>query len=90
MQTHNHPYKLREPDLLRRLMACTGTGTKVTVRGLAEAASCSHGTIGNLLSGAVQDVDHKVATGIVNRIGVDLLVLFTPTGRSVPAQRTPA
>ncbi|MFB7672887.1 XRE family transcriptional regulator [Kitasatospora purpeofusca] len=81
-------WKIRDPELLERLMKCTGTGTPVTQRELAKAASASHGTIGNLLNGAIEYVPEAVANGIVDRIGVDLLVLFAPTGRAVPAPRT--
>ncbi len=85
MRSPGRLYKLRNHELLKLLMECTGTGSKVTVRGLAQAAGCSHGKIGNLLDGVSPYVPQAIAEGISDCIGVDLLVLFTPTGRSVPA-----
>ena len=87
MNVAAHPYKLRNRDLLKLLMEHTGAGTRVTTRGLATAAGCAHGTIGNLLTGVQDCVPLATASRITQVIGVDLLVLFTPTGRSVPAQR---
>lgn len=83
-----HPYQLRNRELLRLLMQHTGSGQKLTVRSLAEMAGCAHGTIGNLLSGAQDFVPLALADRITRTIGVDLLVLFAPTGRSIPAPRT--
>jgi hypothetical protein len=82
-------YLLVDRDLLRRLMQRTGTGNPVSVRDLAKAVGCAHGTIGNLLTGVQTCVSLAHAHGIVDRLGVDLLVLFTPTGRAVPAPRVP-
>ena len=88
MSTGDPPaYVLLDRDLLRRLMKRTGDGRMVTVRALAEAAGCSHATIGHLLTGRQLSVSLAHAVGIAERIGVDLLVLFTPTGRTVPAPR---
>lgn len=78
-------HKLIDRELMQRLMQRTGTGSKVTVRQLAEVAGVPHGTIGNLLSGEQESVPAEVAYRIARRIGVDLLILFTPTGRSVEA-----
>lgn len=78
------PYLLDDRDLLRRLMQRTGDGKGITVRGLAAAAGCSHATIGKLLTGNQAYVPLATAMGITTRLGVDLLVLFTPTGRTVP------
>lgn len=88
MSTGDPPaYVLLDRDLLRRLMQRTGDGRQVTVRTLADAAGCSHATIGHLLTGRQLSVSRAHAAGIAARIGVDLLVLFTPTGRTVPAPR---
>lgn len=81
-------YKLHSPELLRTLMQRTGTGASVTIRDLAVAAGCPHGTIGNLLTGAQECVAADVAHGVADRIGVDLLILFAPTGRAVPVPRS--
>ncbi|MFJ6748299.1 helix-turn-helix domain-containing protein [Streptomyces sp. NPDC091266] len=80
-------YRLVDADLLRRLMARTGTGSSLSVRQLAAASGVSHGTIENLLQGRIKtarpDVSHKIA----GAIGVDLLILWAPTGRAVPQER---
>ncbi|NUH35322.1 helix-turn-helix domain-containing protein [Streptomyces samsunensis] len=75
-------YRLLEADLMQRLMQRTGTGAKITIRELAEAVGVPHGTIGNLLTGEQARVPHEVAHAISAKIGVDLLILFAPTGRS--------
>lgn len=79
-------YQLVNPDLLRNLMQRTGDGSSVTIRSLAEAVGVHHSTIGHLLQGVQTAVAAGVAQAIADRIGVDLLVLFTPTGRTI---RTP-
>ncbi|PBC71518.1 hypothetical protein BX265_6128 [Streptomyces sp. TLI_235] len=81
--------KLWNRDLLKLLMQRTGTGSRISTRDLAKAVGCAHGTIGNLLNGAQEYVPLALAQAIAARIGVDLLVLFTPTGRAVPAPRIP-
>ncbi|MEU8723575.1 helix-turn-helix domain-containing protein [Streptomyces antimycoticus] len=77
-------YQLVSRDLLRRLMERTGTGQSITIRGLARRAGCSSTTVGNLLSGVQECVLSSTAHAICRVIGVDVLILFTPTGRSVP------
>ena len=62
-------------------MRRTGDGASITIRTLAVAAGTHHSTIGHLLRGVQSAVTEDVAQGIADRIGVDLLVLFTPTGR---------
>ena len=76
-------YKLVSIDLMRTLMQRTGTGARITGRELAADAGIAHGTIGSLLTGAQQSVPASTADAIARRIGVDLLVLFVPVGRSV-------
>jgi transcriptional regulator with XRE-family HTH domain len=75
-------FRLVDKTLLATLMKRTGTGASVSVRELAEHASVSRGTIGNLLSGGQESVFYPTACQIATAIGVDVLILFTPTGRS--------
>ncbi|MFI0768565.1 helix-turn-helix domain-containing protein [Streptomyces sp. NPDC021218] len=75
-------HKLLDPELMQRLMQRTGTGAKITIRELAEAVGVPHGTIGNLLTGEQASVPGDVADRITRAIGVDLLILFSPVGRS--------
>ncbi len=77
-------YLLVNPDLLRLLMERTSSGASVSGRTLATKVGVAHGTITNLLSGATRTTSARVAHGICQAIGVDLLVLWTPTGRAVP------
>ncbi|WP_030928394.1 helix-turn-helix domain-containing protein [Streptomyces sp. NRRL B-24720] len=89
MATHAPLYKLVSPDLLRTLMLRTGTGAAVSVRELATLADVPRSTIGNLLTGAQQAVQEQTAHAIAEAIGVDVLVLFAPVGRSVPLAAVP-
>lgn len=82
-------YTLVNPDLMRTLMRRTGTGERTTTRELAADIGVAHGTIGGLLTGAVQVVPESTAVDIARRIGVDLLVLFVPVGRSNPLTVVP-
>lgn len=83
-----HMYRLTDRDLLRRLMRRTGTGHSITTRGLATAAGVSHGTIGMLLTGAQRSLPCDAAHAVAQAIGVDDLILWTPTGRAVSAEAT--
>lgn len=77
-------YKLAvDPDLLRSLMKRTGTGGAVSVRALADATGVPRSTISALLTGTQEALPADKANAISTRIGVDVLVLFTPIGRSV-------
>ncbi|NNJ04194.1 XRE family transcriptional regulator [Streptomyces sp. PKU-MA01144] len=81
--THPVPlYRLVSADLLRTLMRRTGTGASVSVRELAALAGIPHGTIGNLLTGEQEAVLASSAHSIAAAIGVDVLVLWIPEGRS--------
>lgn len=75
-------YRLVERELFKQLMKRTGTGRRVTTRQLAAAAGVAHGTVGNLLTGAKEDLDEPTATALAQRVGVDLLVVFEPVCRS--------
>lgn len=78
-------YRLVSPGLLRLLMQRTGTGAPVSIRRLAALAGVPRGTVGNLLTGTTRATSAGVAERIAQVIGVDLLVLWVPVGRSVPA-----
>lgn len=71
-------YTLRDRDLLRKIMKHPGCGTPHTVRSLAEAAKCSRGAIGKLLSGEQDAIAMNDAHAISEAVGVAVLVLFTP------------
>lgn len=79
-------YVLLDPDLLRRLMERTGTGHSISGRELARRVGVPHGTIDALLNGNVKTQPYAVALTVCARLGVDLLVLWTPEGRAVPAE----
>ncbi|MYX16888.1 hypothetical protein GTY67_26425 [Streptomyces sp. SID8374] len=78
-------YTLFSRARLRDLMRRTGTGERITTRQLAADIGIAHGTVGGLLTGAVQVVPESTAVDIAARIGVDLLVLFIPVCRANPA-----
>lgn len=83
MSEHTIPlYQLVDRELLAKLMKRTGTGASMSVRELAAQAGVSRSTIGNLLSGEQAGVFEPTAHQIANAIGVDVLILFTPTGRA--------
>lgn len=75
-------YRLRSPQLLRDLMQHTGDGTRTTTRELAALARVHHSFIGKLLAGEQETVTAEVATSLAARIGVDLLILWSPVERT--------
>jgi hypothetical protein len=77
-------YRLVKPALLRELMERTGTGASVSGRELASRVNIPHGTVDALLSGQTKSQPASVAHEICAVIGVDLLILWAPTGRAVP------
>lgn len=79
-------YRLVKPSLMRELMDRTGTGADVSSRELASKVGIPHGTVGALLSGNTKTQPSSVAHEICRVIGVDLLILWAPTGRAVPAE----
>ncbi len=89
MATHAPLYKLIDPDLLRTLMKRTGSGSAVSVRELATLTNIPRSTIGALLTGVQQSVPEASAHAIAEAIGVDVLILFTPIGRSVTLTAVP-
>jgi transcriptional regulator with XRE-family HTH domain len=80
-------FRLRNPQLLRELMKHTGDGTRTTVRELADVAGVHHSFIGKLLAGDQETVTIGVAAAISGRIGVDLLILWSPVERADTAAR---
>ncbi|NUQ95603.1 MAG: hypothetical protein HOY79_03235 [Streptomyces sp.] len=82
-------YRLRSPRLLRDLMQHTGDGTRTTTRELAALAQVHHSFIGKLLAGEQETVTVDVAVSMAARIGVDLLILWSPVERT-DASRTGA
>lgn len=83
-------YRLVDKDLLERLMQRTGTGARVSIRGLAKAADVPHGTVGNLLSGYQESVAPDTAHRIAAAIGVALLILWVPPSSPVEPLENPA
>ncbi|MDK1473690.1 XRE family transcriptional regulator [Streptomyces sp. 549] len=83
------PYLLVDRDLLRTVMKRTGNGRPTNTRELAATAGVAHGVIGELLTGVRDTLPGEAAHAVARRIGVDVLILFIPTGRSVPATVAP-
>jgi hypothetical protein len=85
VRPQQNDYVLVSPDLLVQLMERTGDGRPVSVRELARVASCSHSKIGHLRTGERETATHDEALAIARRLGVDLLVLWKPIGRTIEA-----
>lgn len=77
-------------DLLVQLMKRTGDGREVSVRDLADAAGCHPSKIDALRNGRRSRSTLPEALAIARRLGVDLLVLWEHTGRTVPAPAEPS
>jgi len=71
---------------MRRLMERTGTGHSISGRELARRVGVPHGTIDGLLNGNIKTQPSESAHGICRTIGVDVLILWAPAGRAVPAE----
>jgi plasmid maintenance system antidote protein VapI len=80
---------LVNPDLLVQLMKRTGDGREISVRDLAEAANCHPSKIDALRNGRRKKSTLTEALAIAKRLGVDLLVLWEHTGRTVDAPAEP-
>lgn len=89
MRMQSNPMTIVSPDLLIMLMERTGDGTSVSVRDLADAAGCHPSKIGHLRKGERETATEAEALAIARRLGVDLLVLWIPTGRTNPAPAEP-
>lgn len=85
MRPQQNPMVLVSADLLVLLMKRTGDGSEVSVRELARAAGCHHSKIGHLRTGERETAEEDEAKAIAKRLGVDLFVLWIPTGRTVEA-----
>lgn len=71
------------------VMERTGTGAEISGRALADAVGIPHGTVDALLSGKTKTQPSSVAHRICRVVGVDLLILWAPTGRAVPVPSDP-
>lgn len=89
MRTQSNRMVIVDPGLLVQLMKRTGDGREVSVRELAEAAGCHPSKIGHLRSGERKTATEVEATAIARRLGVDLLVLWQDTGRTLPVPVEP-
>lgn len=87
MRPQQNPMVLVSADLLCLLMERTGNGREVSCRDLAAAAGCHPSKIGHLRSGERETATEDEAKAIAGRLGVDLLVLWEHTGRTVPVPR---
>lgn len=85
MDVSDEMYLLIDRDLLRTLMRRTGTGSRITVRELAEAVDVHPSLISALLTGKQKTTAAAIGKAIAARLGVDPLVLWCPVGRSTPA-----
>ncbi len=71
-------YKLRDQDLLKKLMEHPGRGVPHSTRTIASAVGCHHSLIGRLLDGTQETCDMDTAHCIAEAVGVAVLVLFVP------------
>lgn len=78
-------FHLNDHELLRTLMRRTGDGSRTSVRDLAGYAGVHASFIGRLIAGEQETVTAEVAAAISRRIGVDLLILWTPIERTASA-----
>jgi len=90
MRPQQNPMVLVSADLLCQLMERTGNGRSVSVRDLADAAGCHPSKIGHLRTGERETATQDEALAIAKRLGVDLLVLWEHTGRTVPVPDEPS
>lgn len=90
MRPQQNPMVLVGADRLVMLMERTGDGREVSVRDLASAAGCHHSKIDHLRNGRRRTATQVEAEAIAKRLGVDLLVLWEHTGRTVEAPAEPA
>lgn len=81
-------YVLVRPQLLRDLMARTGSGASISGRELAVHVGVPSSTINALLTGTTQSQPETIARGICEAIGIDLLCLWAPRGRSARSEQS--
>jgi transcriptional regulator with XRE-family HTH domain len=72
-------------ELLERLMKRTKTGAEISGRELATKAGLATGTISNILTGARSRFTGSTVAAICDVLGVELLILGTPSERLEPA-----
>ena len=90
MRPQQNPMVLVSPELLVLLMKRDGDGQPVSVRDLADAAGCHPSKIDALRNGRRKTSLYDEAVAIARRLGVDLLVLWQHSGRTVQApEETP-
>lgn len=89
MRVQQNPMVLRRADLLVMLMESTGDGRSVSVRDLADAAGCHPSKVDALRNGRRSTASQDEALAIARRLGVDLLVLWKHSGRTVEAPVEP-
>lgn len=89
MRPQQNPMQLVRTDLLVLLMERTGDGRSVSVRDLAEAVGCHPSKVDALRNGRRKTATQAEAEAIAKRLGVDFLVLWEHTGRTVPAPVEP-
>jgi hypothetical protein len=63
-------------------MQNTGDGTRTSARDLASHAGCHFSHIGELMNGDQETATYEHALAVAGRIGVDLLVLWSPVQRA--------
>ncbi|MFG3170634.1 helix-turn-helix domain-containing protein [Streptomyces sp. NPDC048200] len=89
MRAQQNPMQLVNADLLVLLMERTGDGRNVSVRDLADAAGCHPSKVDALRNGRRKTATQHEAEALAKRLGVDLLVLWEHTGRTIPAPAEP-
>jgi len=74
-----HPYRVRDRDALRQALANSKRAVRTvphSVRSVAKAAGTSHGTVGNIMTGAQERVSEEVARRIAEILEADFDDLF--------------
>lgn len=89
MRPQQNPMELVSAELLCLLMQRTGDGREISVRDLAQATGVHPSKIGHLRTGVRRTATEAEAKAISGRLGVDLFVLWKPTGRANPAPVEP-
>ncbi|MFE1587024.1 helix-turn-helix domain-containing protein [Streptomyces sp. NPDC059402] len=89
MRPQQNPMVLVSPELLVLLMKRDGDGQPVSVRDLADAAGCHPSKVDALRNGRRKTSLYDEAVAIARRLGVDLLVLWQHSGRTVQAPTEP-
>lgn len=80
-------YILVRPEVLRALMERTGSGASMSGRELAAAVGVPSSTINALLTGTTRSQPESIARNICEAIGIDVLCLWAPRGRSARSEQ---